>query len=221
MMSLYTTVLLPLFNKLTPLDEGNLKDKIIKYAQGVHFPLERIMVMDGSKRSSKANAFFSGIGKRKSIVLYDTLINELNEEQVVAVLAHEVGHYKRKHILYGIVMSVMSLAIFFFCFNLISNSDSLAAALHCPPSFHVSLLVFGILFQPISEVLGIFQSILSRKHEFEADDYAKNTSSAASLIKSLTKLNTNHLGNPRPHWLNVFLNYSHPPILQRIKNLNS
>lgn len=222
MASFYTTVFLPIFNKLKPLEEGNLRQKINDYAEKVKFPLSNIFVIDGSKRSSKANAFFSGMLGKKSIVLYDTLIKENTDEELVAVLAHEVGHFKKKHVAKSIALSIVQTGVMLFILGLALKSTVLSEALKVNVhSFHIGLIAFGILFSPISTILGIFMNVFSRKNEFEADSFAKETSSKESLISALKKLSVNHLSNLQPHPLYVFFNYSHPPLMERIKALNS
>ena len=218
MAAFYTSFLLPIFNKLTPLESGSLLDKIKEYAAKVEFPLVNIMVMDGSKRSSKANAFFSGIGAKKSIVLFDTLINDLSEEEIVAVLAHEVGHYQKKHVLQSMLISVLNIGFLFFVFNFFAQSAVLKDVLGVSvSSFHIALLTFLLIYAPLSLVLGIAMNYFSRKNEYEADSYAKNTYSAAPLVSALKKMSVKHLSNLQPHALYIFLNYSHPTLLQRIK----
>lgn len=214
----YTNVLLPVFNKLTPLATGELRSAIEKYAAGVQFPLTNILVMDGSKRSTKANAFFSGLGHKKNIVLYDNLINDMTTEEITAVLAHEVGHYKKKHILQSMILSVGQMGLLFFVFGLLANNQLMAEVLGAKQnSFHLSLVAFSLLFAPISMVTGLLMNLFSRKNEYEADAYAKQTYGAAPLISSLRKLTINHLGNLQPHPAYVFFHYSHPTFLQRRK----
>ena len=220
MSAFYTSILLPIFNKLTPLPAGSLREKIEAYATKVNFPLKNIMLMDGSKRSSKSNAFFSGIGNNKSIVLYDTLVNELTEEEIVAVLAHEVGHYKKKHVLQSIAVSFATTAITFYVFGRVMNSDVLPAVLGTPKSFHISLIVFGLLYSPISLITTPLMNLLSRKNEYEADAYAKETYGSSGLASSLKKMSVNHLSNLQPHPAYVFFHYSHPSLLQRLQAMN-
>lgn len=220
MAAFYTSLLLPIFNKLTPLPDGELKTAIEQYAQKVAFPLTNIMVMDGSKRSAKANAFFSGIGNKKSIVLFDTLIEQLSQEEILAVLAHEVGHYKKKHIFQSIILSVLQTGIILFIFGIISNNPFMSEALGSQEKlFHLSLITFALLFSPISMITGVLMNMLSRKNEYEADDYAASTYNGESLISGLKKMTVKHLSNPQPHPLYIFVNYSHPTILQRIRNI--
>ncbi len=218
----YTTLLLPLFNKQTPLEQGSLRSKIEEYGAKVGFKIQNIFVMDGSKRSSKANAFFSGLGPQKRIVLYDTLINDLAEEEVVGVLAHEVGHYKKKHTLVSIFLSILSTAIMLFVLSLLLGNADLAVALGgTKASFHMSVLAFGMLYSPVSFLLGIAMNVLSRKNEYEADHFAKQTFGAEALVESLKKLSVKSLSNLTPHPLVVYLEYSHPTLLQRINKLRA
>jgi STE24 endopeptidase len=216
----YTSILLPLFNKLVPLEEGELRAKIEKYAQRVGFPLTNIFIMDGSKRSTKANAFFSGLGSKKNIVLFDTLVNEMNQDEITAVLAHEVGHYKKKHITKSIVISILQMGLMFFVFGWMAKSPLMADVLGAKEnSFHLALVTFSMLFSPISLVTGILGNLYSRKNEYEADAYAKDTFSALPLVSALKKMTVNHLSNPQPHPYYIFVHYSHPTLLQRMKAL--
>lgn len=216
----YSKLIVPLFNKQTPLQEGTLKDAITEYANSVGFKLNHIFVIDGSKRSTKANAYFSGFGSQKRITLFDTLINDLEEDEIVAVLAHEVGHYKRKHIIFNLVSSIILTGFTLYILSLFVNYPILSEALGVSiPSFHIGLIAFGILYSPISEITGLFMNILSRKFEYQADNFAKETFSAQPLITSLKKLSKNSLSNLTPHYAYVFWHYSHPTLLQRIQNL--
>ncbi len=218
----YSRLIVPLFNKQTPLDEGSLKTKITEYAEKVGFELKNIFVIDGSKRSTKANAYFSGFGREKRVTLYDTLINDLDEEEIVAVLAHEVGHYKKRHIIFNMIVSLLMTGLTLFILSLFVNNPEVSKAIGVSrPSFHAALIGFGILYSPISELTGLVMNYLSRKFEFQADDYAKNTFSGAPLITSLKKLSRNNLSNLTPHPAYVFMNYSHPPLIERIRNLKS
>jgi len=218
----YSKLIVPIFNTLTPLEDGGLKTKIENYAKNVGFELKNIFVIDGSKRSTKANAYFSGFGKEKRITLYDTLINDLEEEEIVAVLAHEVGHYKRKHTIFNLVASILLTGITLYILSLFINSPQVSLAIGVSqPSFHAALIGFGILYSPISEITGLIMNHLSRKFEYQADDYAKNTYAAIPLITSLKKLSKNNLSNLTPHPAYVFMHYSHPPLIARIRNLKS
>lgn len=216
----YTAWILPLFNKLTPLEDGELKEKIVQYTQSVGFPLQNIFVMDGSKRSSKANAFFSGFGKRKKVVLYDTLLEQHPPDELVAVLAHEIGHYKKKHILWSIVLSVLQVGLMLFLLAQFIFSEQMSAALGGTAwSAELNIIGFTMLFAPISMVLGIGMNLLSRKNEFEADAYAKSTFDGKPLAEALKTLSVKTLSNLNPHPWYVFVNYSHPPLLERLSKL--
>lgn len=218
----YTSLILPLFNKLTPLPEGLLKAAIESFSKKVDFPLDNIFVIDGSKRSSKANAFFSGMGKKKKIVLYDTLINNHTTEELVAVLAHEVGHYKKKHIIQSYFLSVLQITFTLFILSLMVFNANLSLALGGKElSFGLNLLVFGILYSPVSAVTGLLMNMISRKNEFEADDYARSTYDGSALSGALKKLSVDNLSNLYPHPAYVFFHYSHPPLLERLKALKT
>ena len=219
---LFTTFIAPLFNTFTPLEEGELKDSINSYSKKVQFPISRIDIMDGSKRSSHSNAYFSGIGKRKRIALYDTLVEKQSAQEILAIVAHEVGHYKKRHIQKGIVLSIISSGFMFFMLSVFMKNPQLFAVFSMEKlSVYGSLVFFQILFSPINMLLSLFTNILSRKNEFEADKYsAETTGNPLHLISGLKKLTVENLGNLTPHPLNVFLNYSHPPVLQRIRALS-
>lgn len=216
----YAKLIVPLFNKQTPLEDGELKTAIEQYAKKVGFTLNNIFVIDGSKRSTKANAYFSGFGSQKRITLFDTLINDLETDEIVSVLAHEVGHYKRKHIIFNLTSSILLTGLTLFILSLFINSSILSEALGVSiPSFHIGLIAFGILYSPISEITGLFMNYMSRKFEYQADNYAKETFGGLPLITSLKKLSKNSLSNLTPHPAYVFMHYSHPTLLERIKNL--
>jgi STE24 endopeptidase len=216
----YARLIVPLFNKQTPLCDGSLKTKIQDYAQKVGFKLDKIVVIDGSKRSTKANAYFSGFGSEKRVTLFDTLIKDLEEEEIVAVLAHEVGHYKRKHILFNLIISILIMGFTFWLLSLFIGNPILSEALNvASPSFHIGLIAFGILYSPISELTGLIMNFISRIFEYQADNYAKETFDAAPLISGLKKLNKNSLSNLTPHPAYVFVYYSHPTLLQRYHNM--
>ena len=216
----YASWILPLFNKLTILPDGDLKSAIEGFSKKVSFPLDNIFVMDGSKRSSKANAFFSGIGGKKKIVLYDTLISNHTTEELVAVLAHEVGHFKKKHIILSMVLSVVQIFFVLFILSLmIFNSDLSVALGGAQQSIHLNLIAFAILFSPISAVTGLLMSLLSRKNEYEADAYARETYSGVALGDALKKLSVDTLSDLYPHPAYVFFHYSHPTLLQRLEAL--
>lgn len=216
----YAKLIVPLFNKQTPLEEGSLRTKIEAYAKEVGFKLDNIFVIDGSKRSTKANAYFSGFGKEKRITLYDTLINDLEEDEIVAVLAHEVGHYKKNHIIINMIVSILTTGFTLWLLSLFIGNPALSRALGVEePSFHIGLIAFGILYSPISEITGIIMNYLSRKFEYQADNFAKYTFNGNALISSLKKLSKNNLSNLTPHKTYVFVHYSHPTLLQRFNNL--
>lgn len=216
----YAKLIVPLFNKQTPLEAGSLRDKISEYAKTVGFKLDKIFVIDGSKRSTKANAYFSGFGSEKRVTLYDTLVNDLEDDEIVAVLAHEVGHYKRNHIIFNLFMSIIMTGFMLYILSLFISNPLLSNALGVEiPSFHIGLIAFGLLYAPISEITGLIMNYISRKFEYQADDYAKNTYKAEPLITSLKKLSKNSLSNLTPHPAYVFMHYSHPTLLQRIENL--
>lgn len=218
----YSKLIVPLFNKQEPLEAGTLKEKIEQYAAQVGFELQHIFVINGSKRSTKANAYFSGFGKEKRVTLYDTLINDLEEEEIVAVLAHEVGHYKRKHIVFNLIMSILLTGFMLFLLSMFINNPELSFAIGVyRPSFHAALIAFGILYGPISEITGLLMNHFSRKFEYQADDFAKETYAAMPLATSLKKLSKNSLSNLTPHPAYVFMHYSHPPLIDRIRNLKA
>jgi len=218
----YSSLIVPLFNKQTLLEEGELKLAIEKFAKKVDFKLDNIFVIDGSKRSTKANAYFSGFGAKKRIVLYDTLINDLETNEIVAVLAHEVGHYQKKHVFINMILSLLLTGFTLYILSLFINNSILSEALSVNlPSFHIGLIAFGILYSPISEITGIIMNYISRKFEYQADDYAKKHFNGSALVSSLKKLSKNSLSNLTPHKANVFVHYSHPTLLQRVRNLKN
>lgn len=216
----YSELIVPLFNKQTPLEAGELRDSIEKFASKANFKLKNIYVIDGSKRSTKANAYFTGFGPKKRIVLYDTLMDKMTTDEIVAVLAHEIGHYKHKHTLKNLLVSLPSSLFLFFLLGIFLKSNALAQALGgLSANFHLNILAFGILYSPISTVLDLFGNWLSRKFEYQADHYASENGFGASLISGLKKLSATSLSNLTPHPLYVFFNYSHPTMYQRIKNI--
>lgn len=216
----YSKLIVPLFNKQTPLEDGDLRNKISAYAASVGFNLEKIFIIDGSKRSTKANAYFSGFGNEKRVTLYDTLVNDLDDEEIVAVLAHEVGHYKKKHIIFNLVTSILLTGLTLFVLSIFISNPLLSNAIGVEEqSFHVGLIAFGLLYSPISEITGLIMNYVSRVFEYQADDYAKNTYKAEPLITSLKKLSKNSLSNLTPHKAYVFMHYSHPTLLERVRNL--
>ncbi len=218
----YSNLIVPLFNKQTPLEPGELRDAIKEFSDKAGFKPKNIYVIDGSKRSAKANAYFSGLGHKKRIVLYDTLINDLTTDEIVAVLAHEIGHYKKKHVAINIISSVIQSGIMFYIFSLLVNSKELSAALGSDDiSFELGLLAFGILYSPISGIISMLMNILSRRHEFEADAFACKFGQANGLISGLKKLTSKNLSNLTPHPAYVFFYYSHPTLYQRIKAMKN
>jgi len=218
----YSNLIVPLFNKQTPLEEGSLRSKIEDFATKANFRLDNIYMMDGSKRSSKANAYFTGLGPKKRIVLFDTLVNDLSEEEIVAVLAHEVGHNKKKHTTTGLVLSFLQTALTLYLFSLFVGVDSFAQALGgSEASFHLGLIAFGILYSPISTLLGLGTNLISRRNEYQADRFAREKYNADDLINALKVLSKTNLSNLTPHPAYVFFHYSHPPLLQRIRAMRT
>ena len=218
----YSELIVPLFNKQTPLAAGELRDAIEKFAHKTDFNLKNIYVIDGSKRSTKANAYFTGWGQKKRIVLYDTLIKELTTDEIVAVLAHEIGHNKHKHTLKSMAVSLPMNLLLFFLLGLILNNNAIAQSVgSTAASFHINMLVFGILYTPISLVLDLGTNILSRRHEYQADNFVKNHGCAEHLVTALKKISSSALSNLTPHPLYVFVNYSHPTLCQRITTLQA
>ena len=221
MQPVFNMFIAPLFNKFTPLEDGPLLEKIRAYLSKVNFPVKKLEVMDGSRRSAHSNAYFSGIGRYKRIALFDTLVKQMNEDEIVSIIAHEVGHYKLNHIYRGIVLSALQSGLMLFILSLfLMNPDLFAVFKMENLSIYASLLFFSILYTPISIIAGVFFSIISRKNEFSADAYsAKTARMPEALISGLKKMSKENLSNLTPHWLNVFLNYSHPPVLKRIEAL--
>ncbi len=216
----YTSLIVPLFNKLKVLEEGSLKNKLETLARKTDYNLDKIFVIDGSKRSSKANAYFSGFGPKKKVVLYDTLLDDLEEDEVTAVLAHEIGHYKKKHIVYNLILSVITTGFMLYLLSIFIDNRLLAEALGAEnPSFHIGVVAFGLLFAPISFFLGLLTNYISKKFEYQADDFAKQFHHAEYLISGLKKLSKKNLSNLTPHPWVVRVHYSHPTLYQRIKNL--
>ncbi|MEP1151114.1 MAG: M48 family metallopeptidase [Balneola sp.] len=212
------TWIMPLFNKFTPLEEGELRTSIEDYTQKVDFPLQGLFVIDGSKRSSKSNAFFTGFGKNKRIALYDTLIENHTNDELVAVLAHEIGHYKKKHIIKGMITSIVQTGVMLFVLSIFLQAEGLFDAFYMDEiSVYAGLIFFGMLYAPIDMILSVFMQISSRKHEYEADEFAATTTGKPEdMIATLKKLSKDNLSNLTPHPFYVFLNYSHPPALKRI-----
>lgn len=218
----YTSLIIPLFNKLSPLEDGSLKSAITSYSEKVGFPLNNIFVIDGSKRSSKGNAFFSGLGKKKKVVLYDTLIDKHTEEELVGVLAHEVGHFKKKHIVWSMILSILQTGFMLWLLSKIVFSSEISWALGGNvTALHLNVFAFAILFSPISTAIGVLMNLFSRKNEYEADAYAVKTYSKEPLISALKKLTSDSLGNLTPHPWFEFMNYSHPSLLKRIKAMQA
>ncbi len=216
----YSELIVPLFNKQTPLPEGELRTEIENFAQKTGFKLKNIFQIDGSKRSTKANAYFSGLGPKKRIVLYDTLMDKLTTQEVVAVLAHEVGHYKHKHTLKSMLISLPATLLMFYLLGLFLDSNSLAQSLGGQTAnFHLNIIVFGILYAPVSLIIDLGGNILSRKFEYQADNFANKHGYGNELISGLKKLSATSLSNLMPHPLHVFLHFSHPTLYQRIKNI--
>jgi len=216
----YSELVVPLFNKQTPLPEGSLRTLIESFSQKTGFRLRNIYVIDGSKRSTKANAYFSGFGPKKRIVLYDTLQKELTEEEIVAVLAHEIGHYKKKHVLLNLIFSILITGIMLFLLSIVINSPSFSVALGSQKtSFHLGLIVFGILYSPLSLIIGLVTNYISRKNEYAADRFVKENFRPELLSDALKKLSVKNLSNMMPHPAYVFFHYSHPPLLSRLEKL--
>ncbi len=221
MMMFYSTLIVPIFNKQKPLENGELRTAIEDFAKKAGFKLDNIFVIDGSKRSAKANAYFSGLGPKKRIVLFDTLIKDHTTEELVAVLAHEIGHYKKKHTTKGMLLSLLTSGIMLYLLGLFINRPELSIALGGEEaSFHLGILAFGLLYAPVSMLLGILSNNISRKHEYEADAFAARKYAAQPLKDALKKLSVNHLSNLRPHPAYVFVHYSHPPLIKRLKQLS-
>jgi len=216
----YSELIVPLFNKQTPLPDGSLRTRIESFALETGFKLKNIYIIDGSKRSTKANAYFSGFGPKKRIVLYDTLEKELSEEEIVAVLAHEIGHYKKKHVLQNLAASVFVTGLMLFLFSVVVNNPLLSQALGSETQgFHLGLIVFGFLYSPLSLMIGLVSNYISRKNEFEADRFVREHYKPEILAAALKKLSVKNLSNMMPHPAYVFFHYSHPPLLQRLEKL--
>jgi len=213
----YSNLIVPLFNKQTKLEQGPLKTAIEAFASAVSFPVKDIYILDGSKRSTKANAYFTGLGSKKRIVLFDTLINELTPQEVVAVLAHEIGHYKKKHTLQGMIISILQMGLIFYLLSLFIGEAVFSRALGVDTAvFHVGLVAFAMLYSPVSMMTGLIMNIWSRKNEYQADEFATRNFSSKALMDALKKLSINTLSNLTPHPAYVFFYYSHPSLHQRI-----
>ena len=218
----YSNIIVPLFNKQTPLEDGELRSAIKKFSDKVGFKLDNIFVINGSKRSTKSNAYFTGLGRKKRIVLYDTLIDDLEIDELVAVLAHEIGHNKKKHVTQGLLIGLIQTGIVLFIFSLLINNPNLSKALGVEkPNFHIGLVAFGILYSPVSFILGIFMNMLSRKNEYQADEFAAVNFKPEALASALKKLSVTNLSNLTPHKSYVFFHYSHPTLLQRLAYLKT
>lgn len=217
----YSNIIVPLFNKQKLLEAGELRDAIESFAIKTGFKLKNIFVINGSKRSKKANAYFTGFGPKKRIVLYDTLLNDFTNDEIVSILAHETGHYKKKHVLYGLITSIISSGVLLYIMSLVIGSPDVAGALGAgEASFHMGILAFGMLYSPVSMILGIAGNYISRRHEYAADRYAATQSNVEAMVSGLKKLHVLSLSNLRPHPFTVFITYSHPTLLQRIAALN-
>jgi len=225
----YSEWIVPFFNKQSPLEEGSLRNAIEEFAKNAGFKLTNIFTIDGSKRSTKANAYFSGIGPKKRIVLYDTLINDLDEDEIVAVLAHEIGHYKKKHTLLNVVLSFVQSGILLFIMSFfIAKESEIALNLvqavgnteHIKTSFYLGIVGFGLIYSPVSLIFGLFFNSISRRNEFAADAFAAKNGKAKALSNALIKLTVNNLSKVFPHPVYVFFYYSHPSLMQRLKYLN-
>ncbi|MGJ8643252.1 MAG: M48 family metallopeptidase [Luteolibacter sp.] len=222
------SLILPLFNKFTPMEDGELKTDIEALGDKCGFPLHGVFTIDGSKRSTKANAYFTGFGKHKKIALFDTLIEKSSPKEILAILAHEIGHFRLGHIKQRLFVGILQMALIFFLIGLATNPEgAFARALHDAffvgkISPHVGLVLFTILLEPASKLLSVLANAWSRKHEFEADAYAsQSTGTPEALATALKKLSSDHLSHPAPHSLRIVLDYSHPPLLQRLKALGS
>ncbi len=220
---LFVHVIAPMFNKFTPLEDGELRTAIEAFSEKVNFPIARIDMMDGSRRSAHSNAYFSGFGKSRRIALFDTLLEKHSTEEIVSVVAHEVGHYKKKHIIFGTILGIIETGIMLFIFNLLMNDPALFAVFGVENvSVYGGLIFFGMLYSPVSLVTSIFTTALSRKNEYEADTYSlENTQNKEALVSMLKGLAANNLSHLTPHPLMVFLSYSHPPIMDRIAAVNN
>ena len=217
---LYAQIIVPLFHKQSKLENGELRTEIEKYAKKTGFDLSNIFVIDGSKRSTKANAYFSGFGKQKRVTLYDTLITKLSNNQIISVIAHEIGHYKKNHIIFNLIFSVFQTGIMLYILSLFIFqpifSEALGVINH---SFHIGLITFSILYTPISELFSLIFNVFSRKFEYQADEYAKNTFDGKHLLEALKTLSKDSLSNLTPHPKYVWWHYSHPTLFERITRL--
>lgn len=218
----YSNIIVPLFNRQTPLPEGELRDKIETFSREINFPLTGIFVIDGSRRTTKANAYFSGLGFKKRIVLYDTLVEEFSSDELLAVLAHEMGHYRKKHILWGFMVSAAINLLQFYLLSLILGNSEVATALGATMStFAVSVIAFAMLFTPINLFAGYIVNTFSRRNEYQADAFAARYGLGEHLVAALKKLSVKTLSNLTPDPIYVKFHYSHPTLLQRIENINN
>ena len=216
----YSQLIVPLFNKQTPLPEGELRTAIEAFAARVDFQLDNIYVIDSSKRSSKSNAYFTGFGRRKRVVLYDTLMEQLTTEEIVGVLAHEIGHYKQHHIIRSSLEGFATNLLMFWLFSLFIGSSALAAAAGCDaPSFHLNLAVFSLIYTPLNLLLDVLTNVISRRHERQADAFAANHGAGSAEASALKKMSAKSLANLTPHPVVVFVEYSHPTLYERVKSL--
>jgi STE24 endopeptidase len=217
------TWIMPLFNRFEPLREEKLKRAIMEYAASIDFPLQNVFIMDGSKRSAKSNAFFTGFGRHKRIVLFDTLVNRHTTEELVAILGHEMGHYKLRHILQGLIISILQTGLMFFLLSLCISMPALFEAFKMPEvSVYAGIVFFGLLYAPVDFFAGLLGMMASRRNEFRADRFSvRTTGSGAAMIRALKTLSVNHLSNLTPHPFYVFLNYSHPPVMARIRAIRA
>ena len=211
--------IMPLFNKFTPMPEGELRTAILAYASSMNFPVSNLFIIDSSRRSTRSNAYFTGIGRNKRIALFDTLVEQHTTSEIVGVLAHEIGHYKKKHVIQGMIISVVHTGIIFFLLSIFLKSAGLYDAFYMDrSSIYTGLLFFGLLYTPVELILSILMNMVSRHNEREADRFAVDTTPhPASLAEALKKLSRNNLSNLTPHPFYVFLNYSHPPLLERVQ----
>lgn len=218
----YSQLIVPLFNKQTPLPEGSLRSAIESFATRTGFSIKDIYVMDGSKRTTHANAYFAGIGRRRRVVLYDTLISQMDEEEIVAVLSHEIGHCRHHHIALQLAVGLASSLLMFFVFSLVIDSQAFAQAAGCASaSFHVNLVVFSLLYSPVNVLLEVVQNIISRRCERQADAFSRDNGMGHALACALKKLSASSLSNLTPHPFVVFVDYSHPTLFQRVKALEN
>jgi STE24 endopeptidase len=217
------TWIMPLFNKFTSMEPSELKDAILNYSRSVKFPVRNVLVVDGSRRSTKSNAFFTGFGHNKRIALFDTLIKKHSTPELVAILGHEIGHYKKKHILQGIIIGTLHTGIMLFLLSIFLDSPGLYHAFYMEQqSVYAGLLFFGLLYTPVEMLLSIALRMLSRRNEYQADRFAAETiEESENLVSALKKLSADNLSNLTPHPFYVLLNYSHPPLLRRIRAIQA